>query len=167
MKLPVVTIASCEGGHTQYIIYIFFGRESFGEGYWVLQVPSGAYWCNTCQPSLHCMWYCWWLKSGDHQLRLVAYPIFWVSMGFIHPRWCKISAINTSSPIAPQTAPPAKPMSPEIRRSSCALNFKFACLRSPKQQSLATLNIERMFKESLKYTLPETNIAHENPHLSW
>ena len=33
-------------------------------------------------------------KSGDHQL-LVVYPI--ICEGFLHPRWCKISAINSST----------------------------------------------------------------------
>ena len=37
--------------------------------------------------------YCWWKKSGEHQLRVVVYPIY--LQGFIHPNWCKISSINT------------------------------------------------------------------------
>ena len=41
-------------------------------------------------------WYCCWLKSGVHQLRLLVYPIIsmlftgWIS----NPRWCRISSIN-------------------------------------------------------------------------
>ena len=38
--------------------------------------------------------YCWWPKSGDHQLRLVVYPIIYIQ-GFIHPRGRKISSINS------------------------------------------------------------------------
>ena len=32
-------------------------------------------------------------KSGDHQLRLVVYPRY--LHGFIHPRWCRNSSINS------------------------------------------------------------------------
>ena len=43
----------------------------------------------------------WWKKSGDHQLRLV---------GHIHPRWCRISSINSivSSFFWPQKNTPNK-----------------------------------------------------------
>ena len=42
-------------------------------------------------------WYCWWLKSGVHQLRLVVFPIIYrVSYTF---RWLfGISAINSRDP---------------------------------------------------------------------
>ena len=39
--------------------------------HWRLKSPS------------HGTYYCWWLKSGVHQLRLVVYPIIY--KGFIHP----------------------------------------------------------------------------------
>ena len=40
-------------------------------------------------------WYCWWLKSGDHQLRLVVFPIIYrvsapfqvVVWDFSHQQW--------------------------------------------------------------------------------
>ena len=43
-------------------------------------------------------WYCWWLKSGDHQLRLVGYPIIYDEF-YHHPRWFsrRISEPSTSS----------------------------------------------------------------------
>ena len=31
-------------------------------------------------------WYCWWLKSGDHQLRLVVYPVIY-SLFYIPGGW--------------------------------------------------------------------------------
>ena len=37
--------------------------------------------------------YCWWKKSGEHQLRLVVHPTIY--KGFVHPRWCWISSINS------------------------------------------------------------------------
>ena len=38
--------------------------------------------------------YCWWPKSGDHQFRLIVYPI--IHSVFIHLRWfSRISAINS------------------------------------------------------------------------
>ena len=42
-------------------------------------------------------WYCWWLKSGDHQLRLVGYPIIYDEF-YHHPRWWSpdIWTINSS-----------------------------------------------------------------------
>ena len=41
-------------------------------------------------------YYCWWLKSGIHQL---IWSIYHYSQGFIHPRWLfGISSINSSFP---------------------------------------------------------------------
>ena len=37
--------------------------------------------------------YCWWKKSGIHQLRLGVYPIIY--QVFIHPTWCRISSIKS------------------------------------------------------------------------
>ena len=40
--------------------------------------------------------YCWWLKSGDHQLRLIVYPFIYKV--FLHPRRLfGISSINNIS----------------------------------------------------------------------
>ncbi len=43
-----------------------------------------------------------------HQLRLVVYPIIY--QGFLHPRWCRISSINSTIPVSeamPETHPPS------------------------------------------------------------
>ena len=40
-------------------------------------------------------------KSGDHQLRLVVYPI--INKGFIHVRWCRISSFNSMKWYVPTT----------------------------------------------------------------
>ena len=37
-------------------------------------------------------WYCWWKKSGDHQLRLVVYPI--ISITFLHLRWLALGFLK-------------------------------------------------------------------------
>ena len=39
--------------------------------------------------------YCWWFRNPANQLRLVVYPI--IHRVFIHPKWCRISSINSIS----------------------------------------------------------------------
>ena len=37
--------------------------------------------------------FCWWFRNPANQLRLVVYPTIY--KGFIHPRWYRISSINS------------------------------------------------------------------------
>ena len=47
--------------------------------------------------------YCWWKKSGVHQLRLVVYPVIFEV--FLHPRWCRISSNGISDMVTlPETS---------------------------------------------------------------
>ena len=41
--------------------------------------------------------YCWWFRNPTNQLRLLVYSHYF--QGFLHPRWCGISAINSRKPV--------------------------------------------------------------------
>ncbi len=56
--------------------------------------------------------YGWWLKSGDHQLRLVVYLPLFTGVG-IHPRWLAgilLSTVSSHDPIPPVAPRDAEPL---------------------------------------------------------